>query len=154
MAYYSRYVTRMKKVVYGVLLLQLALTWPSWAYRVVKHSLTEVLPCSSLVRSLWLKTTVVSITPTKHTTWCLGYHRPLSLWFHEWLCATVIHYFCQVVVVKADPTQNLFRLQVLISSRHALDPKIKKVIMPMFMPLRSKKWFNGRSLFSRTPLPS
>jgi hypothetical protein len=51
------------------------------------------------------------------------------------------------------PHRSLFHLQVLIDSRHVSDPGIKKVIMPMFVPLRPKKWFNDCSLFPRTPPP-
>jgi hypothetical protein len=85
MVYYSRYITGMKKVVCGVSLLPLALTWPKCAYRNVKPSWTQAIPCSSLVRSLWLKMTGVSITLTKCTPWCLCYHQSLSLWFRKWL---------------------------------------------------------------------
>jgi hypothetical protein len=65
MAYYSRYVTGMKKVVGGVSLLQLVLTWLSWAYHVVKPYWTQALPCLSLARLLWLRMTGVSLTLTK-----------------------------------------------------------------------------------------
>jgi hypothetical protein len=71
MAYYLRYVTGMKKVAGGDSLLQLVLTWPSWAYHVVKPYWTQALPCSSLARSLWLKMTSVSLTLTKCAPWAL-----------------------------------------------------------------------------------
>jgi hypothetical protein len=41
-----------------------------------------------------------------------------------------------------------FCLQDLADSRHYSDPGIKKVTKPTFVPLRPKKWFNDRSLFS------
>jgi hypothetical protein len=55
----------MKKVLYGVSLLQLVLTWPTWVYHDVKFQWTQVLPYSFLAHSLWLKTTGVPLTPTK-----------------------------------------------------------------------------------------
>jgi hypothetical protein len=71
MAYYSRYITGMKKVLYGVSLLQLVLIWPQWAYHVVKPYCTQSWPCLSLVH-LWLhKTTGVSFTLPKCTPWTL-----------------------------------------------------------------------------------
>jgi hypothetical protein len=60
----------------------------------------------SLVRSFWLRTTGVSITPTKHTPWCLGYHQSLSLWFHKWLW-TLPSSFLPRCGVNADLTLRL-----------------------------------------------
>jgi hypothetical protein len=48
--------------------------------------------------------------------------------------------------------EHCFRLQILVDSRHNPDPGNKKVITPTFVPLRTKKWFNDRSLFSHEPL--
>jgi hypothetical protein len=60
----------------------------------------------SLVRSFWLRTTGVSITPTKHTPWCLGYHQSLSLWFRKWLW-TLPSSFLPRCGVNADLTLRL-----------------------------------------------
>jgi hypothetical protein len=83
----------MKKVVGGDLLLQLVLTWPSWAYHVVKPYWTQVLPWSSLVPPLWLKMTGVSLTLTKCALWVLVIIDPCPCGFAS--------------DVKADPTLKL-----------------------------------------------
>jgi hypothetical protein len=63
MAYYTRYVTGMKKVVCGVSLLQLV--WLG------KKPCGTPLLCASLACLLWLNTTSVSLNLTKRTPWVL-----------------------------------------------------------------------------------
>jgi hypothetical protein len=107
-AYYSRYITGMKKVVYGVSLLQLVLTWPSWAYHNVKSQWTQVLPCLSLARSLWLKTTGVSLTLTKCAPWVLVIIDPHPCGFAgAFECLSFIH-FAQSWMSKLTPYGSLF----------------------------------------------
>jgi hypothetical protein len=68
-------------------------------------SWTQVLPCSSVVHSLRLKTTGVSLARTKCSSCGLGYHRSLPFWFRKWL--RTLHPFCRAVVVNVDPTLKL-----------------------------------------------
>jgi hypothetical protein len=50
----------------------------------------------------------------------LGYHRSLSLWFHKWLQTLILHLFCRVVDVKADPTLKLVSAASLTQFRWSL----------------------------------
>jgi hypothetical protein len=107
MAYYSRYVSGMKKVVYGVSLLQLVLTKPSWAYHDVKSQWTQVLSCSSLTCSLWLKMTGVPLTPTKCTPRVLVIIDPYPCGFaSDFECLSFI-YFAESWMSKLTPQWSL-----------------------------------------------
>jgi hypothetical protein len=51
--------------------------------------------------------------------------------------------------VNANPTLKLVSVCTCsLDSRRVPDHETKRVIMPIFVPLRPKKWFNDRSLFS------
>jgi hypothetical protein len=45
----------------------------------------------------------------------LGYHWALSLWLRKWLRMLILHLFCRVVDVKADPHWSLFFSQVWLN---------------------------------------
>jgi hypothetical protein len=103
MAYYSRYATGIKKVVSEVSLLQLVLTWPSWAYHGVKPYWTQVLPCSSLAHSLWLRTTGVSLTLTMCISWVLFTIDPCPCGFiSDFKCLSFIC-FAESCISKLTP---------------------------------------------------
>jgi hypothetical protein len=107
MAYYSRYVTGMKKVVGGVSLLQLVLTWLSWAYHVVKPYWTQALPCLSLAHLLWLKMTGVPLTLTKCALWVLVIIDPCPCGFaRAFKCLSLIH-FTESWISKLTPHWSL-----------------------------------------------
>jgi hypothetical protein len=113
MVYYSRYVTGIKKVVNGVSLLQLVLTWPLWAYHVVKPYQAQVLPSSSLAHLLWLKTTGVSLTLTKCTPWVLVIIDPCPCDFvSDFECLSFIC-FAESWMSKLTPPWSLFLLSTL-----------------------------------------
>jgi hypothetical protein len=115
MAYYLTYVTGTKKVVYGVSLLQLVLTWPSWAYHMVKPYWTQALPCSSLVHSLWLKTTGVSLTLIKCTPWVLVIVDPCPCGFAcDFECLSFIC-LAESWMSKPTHTKSCFCLQVWLN---------------------------------------
>jgi hypothetical protein len=101
----------------------------------------QVLPCSSLVCSLRLKMTGVSITPTRCTPWCLGYHWSLSLWLYKWLWTLPSSFLPSSGCQSWPHTKACHRLQDLTNSRHDPNPGIKKVITSTFISLRSKNWF-------------
>jgi hypothetical protein len=106
----QRYVTGMKKVVGGISLLQLVLTWLSWAYHDVKFHWTQVLPCLSLARSLWLKTTGVSLTLTKCTLRVLVIIDPHPCGFaRAFECLSFIC-FAQSSMSKLTPHWSMFLL--------------------------------------------
>jgi hypothetical protein len=108
MVYYLRYVTGIKKVVGGVSLLQLVLTWQSWAYHNVKSQWTQVLSCSSLAHSLWLKTTVVFLILTKCTPWLLIIIDPCPCGFaRAFKCLSFIC-FAEAWMLKLIPHWSLF----------------------------------------------
>jgi hypothetical protein len=115
MVYYSRYITGMKKVVGGVSLLQLVLSWQSWAYHDVKSQWTQVLPCSSLARSLWLKMIGVSLTLTKCTPWVLVIINPCPFGFtSDFKCLTFI-YLVESWMSKLTHTEACFFPQVWLN---------------------------------------
>jgi hypothetical protein len=108
MTYYSRYVIGRKRVVYGVSLLQLVLTWPSWAYHVVKPYCTQSLPCSSLVRLLLLKTASVSLTLPKCTPWILVIIDHCPCGFTRAFERLSFIYFAESWMSKLTPHRSLF----------------------------------------------
>jgi hypothetical protein len=113
MAYYLRYATGMKKVAGGDSLLQLVLTWPSWAYHMVKPYWTQALPCSSLARLLWLKMTGVSLTLTMCAPWVLVIIDPCPCGFtRAFKCLTFVH-FADSWMSKLTPHWSLFLLASL-----------------------------------------
>jgi hypothetical protein len=61
-------------------------------------------------------------------------------------------HFAKQLLSKLTHIEVWFYLQDLADSKHDPDTGIKKVIMPTFVPLRTNKWFDDRSLFSDEPL--
>jgi hypothetical protein len=125
----------MKKVVGGVSLLQLVLTWPSWAYHVVKPYWIQALPCSSLVRLLWLKTTGVSLTLTKCAPWVLVIIDPCPCGFARAFKMLIRHPFCRVVDIKVDPTLKLTSVHKFDSIWVVIDRLTKSA---HFIPVHTK----------------
>jgi hypothetical protein len=92
---------------YGVSLLQLVLTWPSWAYHDVKSQWTQVLRCSSLVCSLWLKMTGVSLTLTRCTPWVLVIIDPCPCGLASDFEHLSFIYFAESWMSKLTPHESL-----------------------------------------------
>jgi hypothetical protein len=81
----------------------------SWCQISMDTSITMIVPSPSFVTSDdWF----VSYSDQVHSL-SLGYHRSLSLWFCKWLQTLILHLFCQVEDVKADPILKLvFALKI------------------------------------------
>jgi hypothetical protein len=117
-------------------------------YRRADPTLGQAGPCAFELRNHELKTTSVSLTSTKCTPWVLVIIDPCPYGFTSDLCN-----HCSFVLWSGSH-QNwhhpevCFRLQDLTDSRHDPNTRIKKVITPTIMSLKSKKWFDDHSLFS------
>jgi hypothetical protein len=106
----------------------------------------------SLVRLLRLKTTRVSITLTKCTPWCLGYHRSLSFWFHKWLRMLPPSFLMSSGRRSWSHPEVSFRLQVLTNRRHDPDLELRKWSSLLSCHIGQRCGPYDHSLFSDDPL--
>jgi hypothetical protein len=141
----------MKKVVDGVSSWQPVLTWPSWAYQDVKSQWTQVLPCSSIAHLLWLKTTGVSLTPTKCTPCVLVIIDPCSCGFARAFEHLSFICFAESLMSKLTPHWSLVLPTSstrfgwsLIDSRN---PLTSYSSTPATMSRRRSLLIEGHSLF-------